>query len=163
MNIKIKKKGHLIFNKMKIRCCVGKSGTKVNKKEGDGATPRGKFSLGKLYYRKDRIKKLTTHLKKNIIKKNIGWCHNSNHRNYNRQMNYSSIASTEKLYRKDHKYDLILVINYNSNPIIKGKGSAIFLHITKNYNPTAGCVAINMKDFLKILKFIKKTTKIIIY
>lgn len=163
MNIKIKKEGYLIFNKMKIRCCVGKSGTKVNKKEGDGATPRGKFSLGKLYYRKDRIKKLTTSLKKRIIKKNMGWCHNVNHSGYNRETNYFSRIYTEKLLRRDHIYDLLLVINYNVDPVIKGKGSAIFLHITKNYKPTKGCVAINMEDFLKILKVIKKTTKIVIY
>ena len=87
---------------MKIRCCVGKSGTKVNKKEGDGATPRGKFSLGKLYYRKDRIKKLTTSLKKRIIKKNMGWCHNVNHSGYNRETNYFSRIYTEKLLRRDY-------------------------------------------------------------
>ena len=162
MNIKIKKTGYLIFGTLKTRCSFGKSGIKLNKKEGDKATPKGKFSLGKLYYRKDRIKNLSSFLKKKIIKKNMGWCHNSKSKFYNKENIFSSTKNGERLHRKDYQYDLLIVINYNTNPNIQKKGSAIFLHLTKNFKPTNGCVAIKKKKFIKILKLINKKTKIII-
>ena len=163
MLIEIKKKGTLIFNKFKCKCAIGKSGTKLNKIEGDKATPKGVFSIDKLYYRKDRIKKIKTKLKKIIIKKGMGWCHDSNHKKYNKEINLSSKIRGEKLYRKDHKYDLMIPIKYNQNPTIKNKGSAIFLHLTKNYNPTLGCIALKGEKFIYLLKTINNKTKIKIY
>ena len=162
MNIKIKKDGYLIFKKIKVNCVFGKNGLKINKKEGDKATPKGKFTLGKLYYRADRIKKLKTSLIKKKIKKNMGWCHNANNSKYNKEIKHQNNKNSEKLYRKDQKYDLFLVINYNINPVVKGKGSAIFLHITKNNKPTNGCVATQKENLIKLLKEIKPKTKIII-
>ena len=162
MNIKIKKNGYLIFKKFKVNCVFGKNGIRISKKEGDKATPKGEFTLGKLYYRADRIKNLKTSLIKKKIKKNMGWCHNPNNSKYNKEIEHKNNKNSEKLYRKDQKYDLILVINYNLNPVIKGKGSAIFLHLTKNNKSTNGCVAIQKENFLKLLKNIKSKTKIII-
>ena len=120
MNIKIKKNGYLIFGNMKIKCALGKAGTKLLKKEGDKSTPKGKFSVGKLYFRKDRIQKVKTSLKTKIIKKNMGWCHDANSKHYNKEVKFESIKTSERLFRSDQKYDLLLVINYNANPIIKG-------------------------------------------
>ena len=160
MLIKIKKNRTLIFKKFKFKCAFGKSGIKKNKKEGDKSTPAGIFSLGKLYYRTDRIKKVRTLLKCKIIKKNMGWCNNSKDNKYNNEFNLNSKIRGEKLYRRDHKYDAFISINYNTNPVIPYKGSAIFIHLTNNYKSTAGCVAINIKDFLILLKFIKPNTKI---
>lgn len=160
MLIKIKKNGILIFKKFRFRCVLGKSGIKRNKKEGDGSTPQGIFSLGKLYYRADRIKRIDTNLKCKIIKKSMGWCNNSNDRKYNKEFNLYSKKKGEKLFRKDRKYDAFIPINYNSNPTIPFKGSAIFLHLTQNYKPTAGCVAINIKDFLTLVKYTKSFDKI---
>ena len=160
MLIKIKKNGALIFKKFRFRCVLGKLGIKKNKKEGDKTTPRGVFSLGKFYYRADRIKKIDTYLKCKVIKKYMGWCNNSNDRKYNKEFNLSSQKKGEKLFRKDHKYDVFIPINYNTNPVIPHKGSVIFLHLTQNYKPTAGCIAISIKDFLILVKCIKSSDKI---
>ena len=162
MNIKINK-NHLLYKGYKLKCCVGKSGVKKAKKEGDLATPKGTFKLGLLYYRKDRIKLPKCKIKKKIIRKNMGWCNDSKSDKYNKEINFPYKYSSEKLYKKENIYDLFLLIKYNTNPIIKKKGSAIFLHISKkNYQPTQGCVAISKKDFLKILSLIDGKTSITI-
>ena len=160
MNIIIKK--HLLLYKgYKLKCSIGKSGITTSKKEGDLASPRGIFKLGLLYYRKDRIKLLKCKIRKRIIKKNMGWCNDSKSKKYNQQIYFPFKYRAEKLYRKDKIYDIFINIKYNYRPIIKKKGSAIFLHLTNiNYKPTSGCIAIGKRDFLKILPFIKKKTKI---
>ena len=162
MNIKIKKGGYLICGNFRVRCAIGKTGINRDKHEGDGSTPKGKFSLGKLYYRKDRIKKVLTTFKKKIITKNMGWSDSVNSKLYNKEISLNSKEKGEKLFRIDHKYDLLLVINYNKNPIIKDKGSAIFIHLSKNHKPTKGCIAVYKKDFIKLLKLINIKSKIII-
>ncbi len=162
MNIKINK-NHLLYKGYKLKCCVGKSGIKKGKKEGDLATPKGTFKLGLLYYRKDRIKLPKCKIKKKIIKKNMGWCNDSKSNMYNREINFPFNYNSEKLYKKENVYDLFLLIKYNTTPVIKKKGSAIFLHIAKkNYIPTQGCVAISKKDFIKILPLINNNTSIMI-
>ena len=160
MNIKIKK--HLLLYKdYKLKCSIGKSGITSSKKEGDLATPKGTFSLGLLYYRKDRIKRIQSKIKKRIIKKNMGWCDDSRSNKYNREINFPFKYGAEALYRKDKIYDLFINIKYNFWPVIKKKGSAIFLHIAdSNYKPTTGCVAISKNNFMKILPLINKNTKI---
>ena len=160
MLIKIKKNEVLIFKKFRFRCVLGKLGIKKNKREGDKTTPRGIFSLGKLYYRVDRIKKINTHLKCKVIKKYMGWCNDSNDRKYNKEFDLNSKKKGEKLFRKDHKYDLFIPINYNANPTIPHRGSVIFLHLTQNYKPTAGCIAISTKNFLALAKCVKSSDKI---
>ena len=160
MLIKIKKNGILSIKKLKFKCVLGKSGIKKNKKEGDKSTPKGTFSFGKIYYRGDRIKKINTKLKCKIIKKNMGLSNDPNDSNYNKEFNLRSRKKGEKLFRRDHKYDALITINYNTNPIIKNKGSAIFLHLTKNFKPTAGCIATNLRNFLIIAKLIGTKTKL---
>tara|TARA_Y100000590_G_scaffold447718_1_gene583344 strand:- start:1660 stop:2145 length:486 start_codon:yes stop_codon:yes gene_type:complete len=161
MNIIIKNR-FLLYKGYKFKSCIGKSGIKKNKNEGDNATPKGIFSLGKLYYRPDRIKKINTNLSCKKIKKDMGWCNDPKNKKYNKEVNRKKIKKSEKLFRKDYKYNAFIVINYNSHPVIKNKGSAIFLHLTKKYKSTAGCIAIKQNDFLKLAKIIKKKTKIII-
>ena len=162
MNIKLKRK-YLYYLNYKIKCSIGKNGITKNKQEGDLKTPSGIFSLKKIFYRKDRIKLFKTTLKKNYIKKSIGWCDDPNSEHYNKEIKFPFNGSAEKLWRKDNIYDLIIILNYNFNPIIKNKGSAIFLHICKkNYAPTKGCVAINKKDMMNLIINIKKNTKLII-
>ena len=161
MNIKVKKNNFLIFGNYKLKCCVGKSGIKTAKKEGDLATPKGIFNLGYLYYREDRNKNIKCKIKKKIIKKNMAWCDDVKSQKYNYPIYLPSKFKSEKIYRKDRIYDLFINVKYNSNPSIKGKGSAIFLHLTnKSFKPTEGCVAIMKKDFLKILPYITNKTKI---
>ena len=160
MNIKVK--NHLLLYKgYKLKCSIGKSGIKKSKKEGDLSTPKGVFQLGYLYYRKDRIKKLESKLKKKVIKKNMGWCNDSKSKKYNKEIYLPFKYKAEKLYKKNRTYDLFIDIKYNSKPVIKNKGSAIFLHIAKKkYKPTQGCIALSKKDFLKILPLINRKTKI---
>ena len=161
MNLIVKKNRTIIINNYKLKCSLGKSGIKKNKKEGDLATPKGIFRIGYLYYRKDRIKKIQTKIKKKIIKKNMGWCNDINSVKYNKEIKFPFKYTAEKLYRRDKIYDLFIHIKYNCNPIKKNKGSAIFLHITsKKYKPTIGCVAVIKSDFFKILKIIDHKTKI---
>tara|TARA_B100001996_G_C18552037_1_gene551216 strand:+ start:374 stop:865 length:492 start_codon:yes stop_codon:yes gene_type:complete len=162
MNIYIKKKT-LIYKGYKLRCCIGKSGKTSSKKEGDLTTPMGIFNIGALYYRKDRIKLPKCKLIKKIIKNNMGWCDDVKSKFYNKEISFPFKHSAEKLHRKNNIYDLIINIKYNQKPIIKGKGSAIFLHVAnKKYKPTKGCIGIKKTDFLKILPQISKKTKIVI-
>ena len=163
MLIQLKNKDKLIVGDFKFRCCIGKKRVKKHKIEGDKSTPKGIFTLGTLYYRKDRVLKPSTNLKTKIIKSNIGWCNDSKHKFYNKEIKIQKKIHYEKLYRKDHKYDYLIVINYNVKKILPGKGSAIFIHLTKNYYPTAGCIALKKKDFLILVKLINKKTKIKIY
>ena len=142
---------------------MGKFGTTSSKKEGDLATPKGIFDIGALYYRKDRIQLPKCKLIKKIIKKNMGWCDDVKSKLYNKEIRFPFKYKAEKLYIKNNIYDLIINIKYNQKPIIKGKGSAIFLHIAKKkYKSTKGCIAIKKNDFLKILPLINKKTKIIV-
>ena len=160
MNIIIKKH-FLLYKGYKLKCSIGKSGLTNFKKEGDLATPKGLFKLGLLYYRKDRIKSLKCKIKKKVIKRSMGWCDDSKSTKYNREIYFPFKYSAEKLYRRDRIYDIFINIKYNYSPIIKEKGSAIFLHLSnKKYKPTSGCVAILKKDFLKILPLINYSTKI---
>ena len=160
MIIKIKNKDTLIAGEFKLKCCVGKKGLSKNKVEGDFKTPSGKFKLGNLYWRPDRVKKPETKLFCKKIKKNMGWCDDVNSSYYNREIELNKNVKHEKLYRIDHKYDLFILIKYNYYKTKKNKGSAIFIHLTKNYKPTAGCIALKKKDFLILLRLINKKTKI---
>ena len=162
MHILINSK-YLTYNNYKVKCAIGKRGIGDKKKEGDLITPRGQFKVKYILYRKDRVK-FSTKLKKKIIKKNMGWCNDPESKEYNKSVKLPSSFNHEKLYKKENIYDIILVINYNMNPIKRNKGSAIFIHIAKkNYKKTEGCVAIKKRELLKIVKKIKPNTKIKIF
>ena len=162
MHLSLKNK-FIYFYNYKVKCSIGKKGLTFKKSEGDLKTPKGKFKFNFLMYRKDRIKKINCKIKKIKINKNMGWCDDSNSNYYNKLIKFPFSNKAEKLYLKSNIYDLILVINYNMRPIIKNKGSAIFLHIAnKSFDPTEGCVAISKKDFLKILPLINKKTNLFI-
>ena len=153
----------MYFHNYKIKCSIGKRGLTKKKVEGDGCTPNGKFNFEYLLYRKDKIKKVDTNLRKRPINRSMGWCDDPNSNKYNKLVNFPFSGGAEKLYLKSSNYNLILIIKYNRNPVVKNKGSAIFLHLTnKKYRPTLGCIAIKKKDFLKILPLINKKTKICI-
>ena len=157
----VKKSGYLKYKKFKFRCALGKGGIKQKEREGDFTTPKGKFKLIKIYYRSDRIKKINSTLKTIKIKKNMGWCDDVSSNYYNKQIKINKKISHEKLYRKDNVYDIVVVLNYNLNPIIKGKGSAIFLHVAKkNYKKTQGCIALKKNELLNLVSKIKRNTQI---
>ena len=162
MHIKLKNK-KLIFNYYKVKCAVGKRGISKNKIEGDKKTPSGIFKFTKVYYRSDRIKKIQTSLRKVKIKRNMGWCDDLRSNKYNKPIRFPFNFSAEKLFKSKSIYDILIVLNYNTRPVIKNKGSAIFLHLAqKNYKSTEGCIAVSKKDMRTLLKFIKKNTKIYI-
>ena len=164
MTIFVKNKHTLIIDKFKFRCCIGEKGSTRNKKEGDKKTPKGTFEIENLYFRKDRKEKPLTLLKCIEIKKNMGWCNDIYFpKKYNKLIKIKDKIKHEKLKRKDYKYDLIIPIKYNFKKPIAGLGSCIFIHLTKDFKPTAGCIALKEKDFLIMLKLIKKKTKIKIY
>ena len=163
MLIKLKNKDHLIIDDFSFKCSIGKNSIKTKKKEGDNATPRGLFSIGKLYYRADRVKKPITKIATKIITKNMGWCDDPQSKYYNKEINIQPNLKHEKLFKREGSYDYFIVINYNTKSTLPYKGSAIFLHLVKNYKPTAGCIALKKKDFLILVKIIDKKTKIKIF
>ena len=164
MTILIKNKHTLQIDDFKFRCCVGKKGFTKNKKEGDKRTPKGTFEIENLYFRKDRKQKPSTLLNCIAIKKNMGWCNDTSFpKKYNKLFKIQKNIRHEKLKRKDYKYDFLIPIKYNFKKPIVGHGSCIFIHLTNDYKPTAGCIALKEKDFLIMAKLIKKSSKIKIF
>jgi len=163
MLINLKNKDTLVFDEFEFKCSIGKNGLKKNKIEGDKCTPIGLFDLGILYYRSDRIPKPQTFLETKIIKKNTAWCDDPSSKFYNKEIKINKSINHEKLYRKDHIYDIILVVKYNYKQVVSELGSAIFIHLTKDYKPTAGCIALKKKDFLILLKVLNKKNKLKVF
>jgi L,D-peptidoglycan transpeptidase YkuD (ErfK/YbiS/YcfS/YnhG family) len=162
MNIILNNK-FLYFQKYKLKCSIGKSGISYKKKEGDNKTPRGEFKFEYILYRKDRIINLKTKLKTLAIKKNMGWCDDSRSKSYNRLVKIPFKYTYEKLWLKKNIYDIIIVLNYNRNPTIKNRGSAIFLHIAKKkYQATKGCIAISKSNIKLLVSKLRQNTKLII-
>ena len=162
MHIYISKK-YLTYQNNKVKCAIGKRGIGKKQKEGDQITPRGTFRIKNILYRKDKINYLRSVIKKTPIKKNMGWCDDPKSKDYNKLIKYPFNYKSEKLYRSNNIYDIILVLDFNMHPIMKNKGSAIFIHISNSkYSSTQGCIAIKKKELLKLIDFIDKKTKIII-
>jgi L,D-peptidoglycan transpeptidase YkuD (ErfK/YbiS/YcfS/YnhG family) len=161
MIIHVKNKNTLIIDNFKVRCCIGKKGFKLKKREGDNSTPKGIFSLKKLYFRKDRVGTPQCGISKKIITKNLAWCDDPTNKKYNEEIYTFDKNNKEQFYRKDHIYDYLITISHNENKT-PNRGSAIFLHLTKDFKPTSGCIALKKKDFEILLKLINKKTKIMI-
>ncbi|KPU81961.1 transpeptidase [SAR11 cluster bacterium PRT-SC02] len=156
MHIILKNK-FLIYNDYKLKCAIGKRGIKHKKREGDKSTPKGLFKLKYVLYRKDKIKKPKTALKTKILKRNMGWCDDIRSKHYNKLIKFPFRWRAEKLYRSDNTYNIVVVLDYNMKPIVKGKGSAVFIHLSKNnYSPTLGCISLNLKDLYLLLSLVKK-------
>ena len=159
----INKSGHLKYKNLKFKCSLGKAGIGEKRKEGDKITPKGTYEIVAIYYRRDRIKKISSKFKLIKIKKNMSWCDETKSKKYNQLIKLTNMYRHEKLYRKDNVYDLILALNYNMRPIMKNKGSAIFIHIAnKNYKSTAGCIGLKKTHLINLVKKIKKNTKVLI-
>lgn len=159
MIIHVRNKNTLIIDDFTLKCCIGKKGFNSDKVEGDNSTPKGLFYLRKLYFREDRVGKPNSKLPKKKISKTLAWCDDPTLKKYNEEIYSLDENAKEIFYRKDHAYDYLITIDYNKNKI-PNKGSAIFLHLTKNYKPTAGCIALKKKDFEILLKLINQKTKI---
>ena len=157
------KNGFLSYQNQKYKCSIGYNGLTNNKSEGDGCTPIGTFKINKILYRPDKINNYKFNLDSEIIEERNGWCDDAKSDLYNQKINFPFNQSAECLYRNDDLYDIVCVIDYNLNPIIKGKGSAIFLHVASDdYSPTHGCVAIKKNDLLQIALELEKDSTITI-
>ncbi len=129
--------------------------------EGDKRTPKGRFKIKYIFYRKERIKRIVSKIKLIPIKKNFGWCDDIKSKSYNKFIKFPFKYKAEKLHLKENIYDIVVVIDYNQNPIRKKKGSAIFLHVAKkDYSPTLGCIALSKNDLKYLISIIKKNTYI---
>lgn len=151
------KKRLLSIDGVSFFCIFGKNGVTKNKIEGDWKTPVGTFKIGKIFYRKDKVGEIKTKIESIEIKPNYAWCDDPNKKEYNKMIKIPFEGSYENLWRDDEMYDILIVIEYNTNPIIKNKGSAIFIHIAKKeMKHTRGCLAIKREDMFFLIKKIDK-------
>ena len=156
-------KNFLYINGKRFSCAIGSNGITNSKVEGDGCTPYGKFKFKEIYYRADKLGTINFFNKSIKIQPDDGWCDDPESENYNQFVKLPVNESAEKLFRSDDLYDLIFVLDYNINPIVKNKGSAIFLHIAKNdFSATEGCIALKKNDLIGIAEKINDQTQILI-
>jgi len=154
-------RGTLVLGSLRLKCALGRSGVRATKREGDGATPLGIFSPRLVFYRPDRVRRPRTGLPVRRNRPCYGWCDDASDRNYNRLVPYPYPRSAEELWRADALYDVVVVLGYNDAPRIKGLGSAIFMHLAKEgYQPTAGCLALEKRDLLRLLSFMGRQTRV---
>lgn len=152
MDIEVFAPGRLVWRDREWRCALGRGGIRRDKREGDGATPAGRWQLRSVLYRADRLAPPATGLIARPLKPDDGWCDDPADDHYNRQIKKPFIAGHEDLWRDDHVYDVIVVLGHNDRPPVAGMGSAVFLHVAKpDYAPTQGCVALARDDLLALL------------
>jgi L,D-peptidoglycan transpeptidase YkuD (ErfK/YbiS/YcfS/YnhG family) len=145
------------------RCAIGPGGIAVKAGEGDGITPRGTWPIREVFYRADRVKNIQTQLPLWNITPDDGWCDAPADASYNRLVKLPYPASAERMWREDSLYDIVAVIGFNDNPVLEGKGSAIFLHLARpDYAPTVGCVALARDDLVAALEQFQPGDKIVI-
>ena len=155
---------YVCHEKKKFVCFVGKNGIGLKKREGDLITPRGKFKLKKVFYKKKELYKIKTRIPKTEIKKNFAWCTDSNNKRYNSLISKPMGCEYEGMFRKDSLYDIVIVLDFNYTSPIKYKGSAIFLHCSENKTKfTEGCIAMAKKDLLELIPHITVSSSLIIY
>lgn len=135
-----------------FKCALGRSGRLIAKREGDGATPIGRLQVDHVLYRDDRMRRPHTGIACRPLRRWDGWCDDPADRNYNRLVRHPYPASAEAMWREDHLYDVVVVLGYNMRPRLRGRGSAIFLHLAApGYTPTQGCIALSMRDLRIVL------------
>ena len=156
-----RRRGQLVAGGLVLRCALGRSGPTRRKREGDGASPAGRFALLGGYYRADRGPRPRTALSLRPIRPSDGWCDDPGDRCYNRRITRPYGASHETMWRDDNLYDLVLDIGWNRGPIVRGRGSTIFLHFAKpDFAPTEGCVAVEPRMAARLLRRIGPKTRI---
>jgi L,D-peptidoglycan transpeptidase YkuD (ErfK/YbiS/YcfS/YnhG family) len=156
-------RGIVACGALRFPCALGRSGRRTGKREGDGATPSGRFALREVLYRGDRLRRPRARLPVAALKIDDGWCDDTCDRNYNRRVRHPYPASAERLWRDDHLYDLIVVLGYNDGPRIKGRGSAIFIHVASpGLKPTQGCIALERSHLLRLIEHASRGAEITI-
>jgi L,D-peptidoglycan transpeptidase YkuD (ErfK/YbiS/YcfS/YnhG family) len=156
-------RGWLTAGGQTIKVALGRGGIRANKREGDGATPKGTFRPRQLWWRADRHPKPSTFLPVRAIGPEDAWCEDVSSRHYNQPLRRAASEGGDRLTRDDHLYDFIIEIDHNTRPRIAGRGSAVFLHLARNdFSPTAGCVSMTEAAMLRLLKRLGPETKIVI-
>ena len=163
MDLIVKPDGWLVHGEARFRCALGRAGIAAEKREGDGATPAGRFPLRRLYYRADRLPPPTTGLPVSVITERDGWCDYGTCKNYNSLVSLPHDGSHETLWRDDGRYDLVIQIGHNDDPTVAGMGSAIFVHVAAaDYAPTEGCVALAADDLESVIADCDSSTHLLI-
>lgn len=156
-------RGWVLDGPRRYPVALGRSGRRACKREGDGATPSGTWRPVRVLYRPDRVARPRTPLPVAAIDRSDGWCDASGDRNYNRLVRLPYPASAESLWRNDHLYDLLVVLDYNQRPRVRGGGSAIFMHLARTgYRPTEGCIAFSDIDLRLLLARLTRATRIVV-
>jgi L,D-peptidoglycan transpeptidase YkuD (ErfK/YbiS/YcfS/YnhG family) len=159
-----RRRGWLTVGSLTLPVALGRGGIKANKREGDGATPRGRFRLRRLWWRADRAPRPRTLLPARRIKADDAWCEDPTDRCYNRPVRLESGAAGDRLWREDHLYDLIIELDHNTRPRVAGRGSAVFVHVARpGLRPTAGCVALAAHVVRHVVARMGKRTEIEIH
>lgn len=155
MRFEVRQDGWLTCPQGRWRCTIGRAGFSQCKQEGDGATPIGEWPLRRVLYRPDRVQEvLRIALPVQVLHPGDLWCDDPSHADYNKMVRAPHPVSCEQLWREDGVYDLIVPLGYNDDPVISGRGSAIFMHVARpGYEPTQGCVALALPDLLTMLRF----------
>lgn len=136
-----------------LPCALGRTGRRPTKREGDGATPIGRFPIWEVLYRSDRVRRPRTGLPARPLRRSDGWCDAPGDRNYNKLIRHPYPASAEVMWRQDNLYDLVVILGYNRRPRVRGRGSAIFMHLARpGYAPTAGCIALSKRNMRILLE-----------
>jgi len=156
-------RGILLAGPRALQVVLGRAGIRANKFEGDGATPRGRFRLIRLWWRADRHPHPSTLLPARRINPSLAWCEDTADRHYNRPFQRAADAGGDRLWRDDHLYDFVIEIDHNARPRVAGRGSAVFVHVARpNRSPTAGCVALTRNDLQRLLAMLGPQTRLLI-
>ncbi len=155
--------GVLRAGPLSLPVALGRGGIKANKREGDGATPRGTFRLKRLWWRDGRHPRPATLLPVTRIKPDDGWCEDPSDRHYNQRIKVPPKSKADRLARNDNLYDFIIELDHNTRPRIAGRGSAVFIHVARpGFAPTAGCVALNINTLRRLLARLGPRTRIVV-
>lgn len=156
-------RGWLSAGSLTLPVALGRGGIKANKREGDGATPRGTFRLRRLWWRGDRHPRPATLLPVRRIGADDGWCETPADRHYNRPVKVPADSKADRLARADHLYDFIIELDHNTRPRIAGRGSAVFIHAARpQFGPTAGCVALDIRALRRLLARLGPRTRVVV-
>lgn len=156
-------RGWLEIGGRRYRCALGRGGVKAGKREGDGATPAGAWRLVEVRWRPDHGRRPRSGLPTRGLRRGDGWCDAPSDRNYNRPVRHPYPASAEQLWREDHLYDIVVVLDHNRHPRVRGHGSAVFMHLARlGYEPTEGCIALGARDMRIVLGAARLGTRVVV-
>lgn len=163
MDILLDPAGFVTCGPHRWRCALGRGGVGVKCAEGDDISPIGSFSLGRVWWRADRLERPDTGLAAFELTQNLGWCDDPAHDDYNTLVTLPHPAGFEHLWRDDRAYDVVVEVAFNTNPIKPGLGSAIFIHVAQpNFSPTEGCIALELGDLLELLRDVNENSRLVI-